>query len=537
MMDKKISEAVASGSCFLGIELGSTRIKAVLTDARLIPVAQGSFTWSDRLENGIWTYDLDDAMKGVAAAYLDMKKDLKEKCGIVPEKLAGVGVSAMMHGYIARDKAGKLLVPFRTWRNTITAQAAEELTRLFNFNIPQRWTIAHLYQALLNNEPHLDYLDNVTALEGYVHEMLTGERVLGIDEASGLMPLAPNATPETAKYDPDMAEKFRKLTASKGRELDIYKLFPKIVPCGEVAGRLTEKGARLLDPEGDLKPGIPFCPPEGDAGTGMVATASVRPLTGNISAGTSIFSMIVLDKPLSYPYPEIDVVCTPAGKQVAMAHCNTCTSDINAWMGMFKQLLATFGAEEKSGDLYEKLFKLAMTGDPDCGGTLSYNFFAGEPVMNLEKGCPMVVREPGRELTLANFMRSLLISSVAGLRYGADILDKEGVKVEKLTAHGGLLTTPGVVQKLLAAALKTRIAVLKTAGEGGPWGMAILAGYMGRKDRTKSLEDFVDEAVLATGEAILEDPEDDIVRGIDAYMQLYRACMPAQTAAASVLAK
>ena len=535
-MNRQIAEAVRAGSCYLGIELGSTRIKAVLTDERLIPVAQGSFTWSDKLENGIWTYDLGDAMRGVAAAYTDMKKDLKEKCGIVPEKLAGAGISAMMHGYIARDKAGKLLVPFRTWRNTITAQAAEELTRLFDFNIPQRWTIAHLYQALLNNEPHLDYLDNVTALEGYVHEMLTGERVLGIDEASGLMPLAPNATPKTAKYDPDMAEKFRKLTASKGREMDIYKLFPKIVPCGEVAGRLTEKGAKLLDPEGDLKPGIPFCPPEGDAGTGMVATASVRPLTGNISAGTSIFSMIVLDKPLSYPYPEIDVVCTPAGKQVAMAHCNTCTSDINAWMGMFKELLKTFGADVDAGDLYTTLFKKAMTGDADCGGTLSYNFFAGEPVMGLEKGCPMTMRVPGRELKLENFVRSLLISSIAGLRFGSDILDKEGVKVTKLTAHGGLLTTPGVVQKLLAAALKTKIAVLKTAGEGGPWGMAILAGYMGRKDKEKSLEDFVDEAVLATGEAIIEEPEDDIVRGIDAYMTSYRALLPSQIAAADVLA-
>ena len=536
-MNRQIADAVKAGSCFLGIELGSTRIKAVLTDAQLIPIAQGSFTWSDRLEDGIWTYDLDDAMKGVSAAYMGMKKDLKEKCGEVPKTLAGVGISAMMHGYIARDKAGKLLVPFRTWRNTITAQAAEELTRLFNFNIPQRWTIAHLYQALLNNEPHLDYLDNVTALEGYVHEMLTGERVLGIDEASGLMPLAPNATAENAKYDPDMAEKFRKLTAEKGREMDIYKLFPRIVPCGEVAGRLTEKGAAMLDPEGDLKPGVPFCPPEGDAGTGMVATASVRPLTGNISAGTSIFSMIVLDKPLSYPYPEIDVVCTPAGKQVAMAHCNTCTSDLNAWMGMFKQLLKTFGAEPDSNELYTRLFKLAMTGEPDCGGTLSYNFFAGEPVMGLEKGCPMTMRVPGKELTLENFMRSLLISSIAGLRFGSDILDKESVKVTKLTAHGGLLTTPGVVQKLLAAALKTKIAVLTTAGEGGPWGMAVLAGYMGRKDRSKSLEDFVDEAVLATGEAIIEEPEEDIARGIDEYMKQYRALLPAQIAAADVLAK
>ena len=529
-MDKHILEAVQTGRTFLGIELGSTRIKAVLTDEDLTPIGQGDFTWQDSLVDGVWTYDLDHAMRRVQTAYLELKKDLRAKCGAVPKTLAGVGISAMMHGYIARDKDGKLLVPFRTWRNTMTGPAAVELTELFNFNIPQRWTIAHLYQALLNNEPHLAQLDNVTALEGYVHEMLTGERVLGIDEASGLMPLAPNATVKDAKYDPDMAEKFRKLTASKGRELDIYKLFPKIVPCGEVAGRLTEKGARLLDPEGDLQPGVPFCPPEGDAGTGMVATASIKPLTGNISAGTSVFSMIVLEKPLKKPHPEIDVVCTPDGKQVAMVHCNTCSSDINAWLGMFKDMLSTFGANVSTNDLYTTLFKKAMEGDPDCGGTLSYNFFAAEPVMGLEKGCPMVIREPGKPLTLENFMRSLLISSVAGLRYGSDILDEEGVHAEQLTAHGGLMKTPGVAQKLLAAALRARIAVLKTAGEGGPWGMAILAAYMGRKNKAQTLEEFVDEAVLSKGGAVVEGPDEKDIAGIDAYMEKYRACMPAQTA-------
>ena len=529
-MNDHIRKAVEGGRAFLGIELGSTRIKAVLVDEDLAPIGQGDFTWSDKLENGVWTYDLDYAMKGVQTAYLELKKDLRGKCGTVPKTLGGIGISAMMHGYIARDKDGKLLVPFRTWRNTMTGQAAAELTKLFNFNIPQRWTIAHLYQALLNGEPHLPYLDNVTALEGYVHEMLTGERVLGIDEASGLMPLAPNATVENAKYDPDMAEKFRKLTASKGRELDIYKLFPRIVPCGEVAGRLTEKGALLLDPEGDLKPGVPFCPPEGDAGTGMVATASIKPLTGNISAGTSVFSMIVLEKPLKKPHEEIDVVCTPDGRQVAMVHCNTCTSDINAWMGVFSQLLKTFGAEVDANTLYTTLFKKAMDGAPDCGGTLSYNFFAAEPVMGLEKGCPMVIREPGKPFTLEDFMRSLLISSVAGLRYGSDILDEEGVHAEQLTAHGGLMKTPGVAQKILAAALRSRIAVLKTAGEGGPWGMAILAAFMGRKDKKQTLAEFVDEAVLAKGGAVIEEPDEADVRGIDAYMEKYRACMPAQTA-------
>ena len=511
MDTEKIREEVLSGKCFLGIEFGSTRIKAVLTAEDLAPIAQGAFSWQDSLKDGVWTYDLGDAVKGLSACYLDLKKDLKGRVLPVPEKLAGIGISAMMHGYIARDAEGALLVPFRTWRNTITGRAAEELTELFGFNIPQRWSIAHLYQAVLNKEEHLERLDSVTTLASYIHELLTGERVIGADDASGMIPLSEDGT----GYDPEMAEKFGKLTG-----LDIFRLFPKVLPAGEEAGRLTEAGALLIDPEGDLKAGIPFCPPEGDAGTGMVATASVRPRTGNVSAGTSIFSMVVMDALPKKVHPEIDIVTTPSGKPVAMVHCNTCSSDINAWMGLFSQVLGAMGTEADMGELYETLFKKAMEAQPDCGGVLNYNFFSGEPVLSLDSGFPAVVRDPDSPLDLPEFMRALLYSSFAALCYGNRILEEDGVQTEKLTGHGGMFKTAGTVQKLMASALRTPVSVMKTAGEGGPWGSAILAAYTAL-GKGQSLEDFTDSKVLAASEVITEQPDEDIAAGFDKYMERY----------------
>ena len=512
MDTEKTRAEVLSGKCFLGIEFGSTRIKAVLTAEDLEPLAQGSFSWQDSLKDGVWTYDLDDAAAGLSECYLDLKKDLRGRGLPVPEKLAGIGVSAMMHGYIARDKEGKLLVPFRTWRNTITGQAAEKLTELFGFNIPQRWSIAHLCQAVLNKEEHIERLDSVTTLASYIHELLTGRKVIGADDASGMIPLAA----DRSGYDPVMAEKFEKLTG-----LDIFRLFPKVLPAGEEAGRLTEAGALMIDPEGDLKSGIPLCPPEGDAGTGMVATASVRPRTGNVSAGTSIFSMIVLEELPKKVHPEIDIVTTPSGEPVAMVHCNTCSSDINAWVGLFSQVLKAAGKEPDMGALYETLFKKAMEAKDDCGGIINYNFFSGEPVLSLGSGFPAVIREPDAPLDLPEFMRALLYSSFAALCYGNRILEKDGVQVDKLTGHGGMFKTPGTVQKLMASALGTPVAVMKTAGEGGPWGSAILAAYMARRDRAQSLEDFTDEHVLAASEVVTEQPDGKIAAGFDKYMESY----------------
>ena len=514
MDTEKTRAEVLSGKCFLGIEFGSTRIKAVLTAEDLEPLAQGAFSWQDSLKDGVWTYGLEDAVRGLSECYLDLKKDLRGRGLPVPEKLAGIGVSAMMHGYIARDKDGKLLVPFRTWRNVITGRAAEELTELFGYNIPQRWSVAHLYQAILNREEHIDRLDSVCTLAVYIHELLTGERVIGSDEASGMFPLSEGGL----EYDPVMADKFAKLT---GGRFDIRKLFPKVLPAGEEAGRLTQEGALLIDPEGDLKPGIPFCPPEGDAGTGMVATASVRPRTGNVSAGTSIFSMIVMDELPKKVHKEIDIVDTPSGKPVAMVHCNTCSSDINAWMGLFGQLLDLMGHGEDSGKLYGTLFRKAMEAEDDCGGILNYNFFAGEPVLSLDEGFPAVIRDPGAPLDLPEFVRALMYSSFAALCCGSRILEEDGVRAEKLTGHGGMFRHPGTVQKLLASALRTPVSVMKTAGEGGPWGAAILAAFMALKEERQSLEDFTDRYVLEASEVTTEQPDAKIAEGFDRYMERY----------------
>lgn len=438
--------------CSLGIELGSTRIKAVLVGDTCKPVAQGDFTWENRLENGIWTYPLEEVWQGVQAAYAALAADVLAKCGQPLTTVGCIGVSAMMHGYLAFDAAGKLLVPFRTWRNTMTGAAAEELTSAFGFNIPQRWSAAHLYQAMLNREPHLPQLDFFTTLAGYVHWQLTGRKVLGEGDASGMFPI--DST--TGGYDAAMLAKFNALADKQGCPVDLVKLLPTVLPAGEDAGMLTVEGAKRLDPTGTLQPGIPFCPPEGDAGTGMVATNSVAPRTGNVSAGTSIFAMVVLEKPLSKVYPEIDMVTTPDGAAVAMVHCNNCTSDLNAWVDLLAESAALCGANIDKGALFTLLFNESLHGAPDCGGITPVNYISGESVTHLDAGVPLLLRRPDSAFTLANFMRANIYSAFATLAMGLEILRKENVTVNTLLGHGGIFKTPGVAQRYLAAAAGAR---------------------------------------------------------------------------------
>jgi len=483
----------------LGIELGSTRIKAVAVDESFGTAASGVHAWENRLAGGYWTYDLDDVWSGVAEAVRRLRL---EELGIKPDCL---GFSAMMHGYLVFDAEGGQLAPFRTWRNTNTARAAAELTALFNFNIPQRWSVAHLYQAILDGEAHVGRISYITTLAGYVHWKLTGEKVLGIGDASGMFPVTDGA------YDPVMVRKFKELTG-----IDWNEIAPRILKAGEPAGSLKE-------PFCGIPAGTPLCPPEGDAGTGMVATNSVAERTGNISAGTSIFAMSVLEKPLSGVYPEIDIVATPAGKPVAMVHCNSCTTDLDAWIKLFGEALALFGADVSNDALFETLYRLALAGDADCGGLLSYNFYAGEPVLGLERGAPLFMRRPDSAFTLPNFMRCLLYSAMAALKIGMEILEKEGVLPEKILGHGGLFKTPLVGQRLMAAALNIPVCVMETAGEGGPWGMALLAAYRAGAPAAESLDAFLENRVFAGGDARRAEPDEADRRGFAAYMEEYRA--------------
>ena len=483
--------------CSLGIELGSTRIKAVLVGDTCKPVAQGDFTWENRLENGIWTYPLEEVWQGVQAAYAALAADVLAKCGQPLTTVGCIGVSAMMHGYLAFDAAGKLLVPFRTWRNTMTGAAAEELTAAFGFNIPQRWSIAHLYQAMLNREPHLPQLDFFTTLAGYVHWQLTGRKVLGEGDASGMFPI----NSATGGYDAAMLAKFNALADKQGCPVDLVKLLPAVLPAGEDAGMLTVEGAKRLDPTGTLQPGIPFCPPEGDAGTGMVATNSVAPRTGNVSAGTSIFAMVVLEKPLSRVYPEIDMVTTPDGAAVAMVHCNNCTSDLNAWVDLLAESAALCGADIDKGALFTLLFNESLHGAPDCGGITPVNYISGESVTHLDAGVPLLLRRPDSAFTLANFMRSQLCAVMAALAVGMRILEDEQVKIDHLTGHGGIFKTPGVAQRYLAAAMAAPVSVLSGAGEGGPYGMALLAQYLTVHAAGRTLEDFLEQDVFRVEES------------------------------------
>ena len=519
---------IEAGKAILGIELGSTRIKAVLIDQENKPIAQGSHTWENQLVDGLWTYSIEAIWSGLQDCYADLRTNVKNAYGIEIETLAAIGVSAMMHGYMPFNKKEEILVPFRTWRNTNTGRAAAALSELFVYNIPLRWSISHLYQAILDNESHVNEIDFLTTLAGYVHWQITGEKVLGIGDASGMLPIDPT----THNYSAEMVAKFNKLIAPKEYNWKLEEILPKVLSAGENAGVLTPEGSKKLDASGHLKAGIPVCPPEGDAGTGMVATNAVKQRTGNVSAGTSSFSMIVLEKELSKPYEMIDMVTTPDGSLVAMVHCNNCTSDLNAWVNLFKEYQELLGIPVDMDEIYSKLYNIALTGDTDCGGLLSYNYISGEPVTGLADGRPLFVRSANDKFNLANFMRTHLYASVGVLKIGNDILfNEEKIKVDKITGHGGLFRTKGVGQRILAAAINSPISVMETAGEGGAWGIALLGSYLVNNEKKQSLADFLDESVFVGDAGIEVSPTPEDVAGFNAYIENYKAGLPIEEAA------
>ena len=509
-----------SNRTMLGLELGSTRIKAVAIDENHVPVSSGDYTWKSSFENGVWTYSLEEVWKGLKTAVAGLEHR---------ENIAAMGVSAMMHGYLAFDKDWNLLVPFRTWQNTITAQAAAELTEAFRFNIPQRWSVSHLYQAVLNGEAHVPEIAHITTLAGYVHFMLTGVNAIGVGEASGMFPI----DSETCDYDAAMMAKFNDLVSDRNLPWTLSGILPKVLVAGEQAGTLTAEGAQRLD--NLLSPGIPFAPAEGDAGTGMTATNAVAPRTGNVSAGTSIFSMVVLEKPLEKVYEEIDLVTTPTGKPVAMVHCNNCTNDTNAWVGVLGETAKLFGAAPSTGDLYTRLYEKSLEGDPDCGGLLVCNYMAGEGVTHMDAGRPMVIRKPDSKFTLANFFRAQLYSTMSTLKIGMDILAGEQVAIDSLTGHGGLFKTPVVGQKYMAAACNAPVTCMETAGEGGPYGMALLAAYMLRKEAGETLEDYLNAHVFANAKGTTLAPQQADVDGFNAYITRYKAMLEVERKAVEVL--
>ena len=520
--------AIEAGKTILGIEFGSTRIKAVLINEKNEPIAQGSHDWENRLENGIWTYSLEDIWGGLQDCYASLKKDVEAQYGTKLTTIGAIGFSAMMHGYMPFDKDGELLVPFRTWRNTITEQAAKILTKEFNYNIPQRWSIAHLYQAILNGEEHLPRVTHFTTLEGYVHWKLTGRKVLGIGEASGMFPI----DEKTCSWNQTMMKRFNELIADKNLPWTLEDLLPEILMAGDPAGELTEEGAKLLDPAGDLAAGIPLCPPEGDAGTGMTATNSVAPKTGNVSAGTSVFAMVVMDENLKNVHEEIDMVTTPTGKPVAMVHCNNCTSDLNAWVNLFGEFAEAIGAPTDKNTLFSVLYNKALEGDKDCGGLMAYNYFSGESITGFEEGRPLFVRLPDAKMNLANFMRTHLMTSLGALKVGLDILFKEeGVKLDNIYGHGGLFKTKGVGQRIMAAAINAPVSLMETAGEGGAWGIALLASYMLQKEEGESLEDFLADKVFHGEKGVTLDPDPADVEGFDRFIEAYKAVLAAERAA------
>lgn len=530
-----VKETIENGRAVLGIEFGSTRIKAVLIDENHAPIAGGSHEWENRYENGVWTYSLDDIWNGLTDCYASLKADVKEKYGVTLKKLGAIGFSAMMHGYMVFDKEGELLVPFRTWRNSITEEAADELTSLFNYNIPQRWSIAHLYQAMLNDEEHLPRIDYMTTLEGFIHWKLTGERVIGVGEASGMFPIDTT----TKNYNANMVGRFDSLIEERNARGDkpqlpwrLMDIMPKVLLAGAEAGSLTAEGAALLDKDGDLEAGIPLCPPEGDAGTGMTATNAVAVRTGNVSAGTSVFAMIVMEKELSKVYPEIDLVTTPTGNLVSMVHCNNCTSDLNAWVNIFKEFEEALGIPVDMNKLFSVLYNKALEGDADCGGLMSYGYISGENITHMEEGRPLFVRNTNSNFSLANFMRTHLYTSLGALKIGLDILLKEeGVKVDSITGHGGLFKTKGVGQRFLAAAMDTPITVMETAGEGGAWGMALLAAYMIKKGNNETLDDYLNNKVFAGQSGSTMEPDAEDVKGFDEFIARYKAGLAVERAA------
>ena len=519
---------------FLGIELGSTRIKAALIDGTYSIAASGAHDWENKFENGVWTYALDDVWAGVRDAFGKLADDYQVRHGAPLTEIDAIGVSAMMHGYLVFGKDGELLTPFRTWRNTSTERAAFALTELFDFNIPQRWSVAHLYEAVLDGEPHVGDIAFMTTLAGYVHWKLTGRKVLGVGDASGVFPVVSAPGETVCRYDARIMSLFDTLTPKTGWRL--ADILPDILGAGEIAGELTAEGAKLLDPSGRIRPGIPLCPPEGDAGTGMVATNSISERTGNISACTSVFAMIVLENGISKPYVEIDMVATPDGKPVAMVHCNNCTSDLDAWVRLFAELSGLTGGGMNKPELYDALYAKALEGDADCGGLLSYNYYAGEPITGFERGCPLFTRMPGSRLTLANFMRAMLFSTMATLKIGMDILlEKERARIDRLFGHGGLFKTKAVGQRLMAAALNVPVAVMESAGEGGAWGVALLAAYMSMKNDGETLEDFLAQRVFAGGAGVSVEPDPRDVEGFVKFMERYAKGLSIERAAVECL--
>lgn len=523
-----VKQAILENRTALGIEFGSTRIKAVLVDDTNQPIASGAHEWENRLENGIWTYHIDEIWTGIQSCYQDMVQDVKNKYDIELTSFGAFGVSAMMHGYIPFDKEGNLLAPFRTWRNNITGQACGVLFDLFQYNIPQRWTIAHLYQAILNGEEHVKDIDYVNTLESYVHWKLTGKRVIGIGEAAGMFPLDYS----TKDYNQEMVDKFDALVAPYGFPWKLRDILPKVLVAGEDAGCLTAEGAKLLDVTGKLQAGIPVCPPEGDAGTGMVATNSVAPRTGNVSAGTSVFASIVLEHDLSKPYRELDMVSTPSGDLVAMAHSNNCTSDLNAWVSLFQEFASCLGADTNLGKIFGVLYNKAMEGDVDGGGLLSYCYFSGEHMTGFEEGRPMVVRSPESKFSLANFMRTNLYTCFGAMRVGMNILtEQEGVKIDRLLGHGGMFKTKGVGQQILADAVNAPVSVMETAGEGGAWGIAVLASYLINKEEGEPLDHFLNVKVFGDNQGTTLSPTPEGVAGYNQFMERYMKGLSIERAA------
>ncbi|MBR0524925.1 MAG: FGGY-family carbohydrate kinase [Prevotella sp.] len=521
-MAMNAKEIIQSGKAILGIEFGSTRIKAVLIDPEYKVIAQGSHNWENQLVDGLWTYSIEAIWFGLQDCYANLRKEVLEKYDTEIEILASIGISAMMHGYMAFNDKDEILVPFRTWRNTNTGKAAKELSDLFVYNIPLRWSISHLYEAILDNEDHVKDIKYQTTLAGYIHWQLTGKKVLGIGDASGMIPV----DPDTKTYNADMVEKFNKLIEPRGFGWTLLDIFPKVLVAGEDAGYLTPEGAHKLDISGHLKAGIPLCPPEGDAGTGMVATNAVKQRTGNVSAGTSSFSMIVLEKDLSKPYEPIDIVTTPDGSLVAMVHCNNCTSDINAWVNLFKEYQEMMGMPVDMNEIYTRLFNKALEGDADCGGLMAFNYVSGEPITGLSDGRPLFVRSANDKFSLANFMRTHLYGAIGVLKIGNDILLKEEhVKVDRITGHGGYFKTKGVGQRMLAAALSSPISVMETAGEGGAWGIALLAAFLVNNNGKLSLADYLEENVFAGDAGVEIAPTDEDAAGFNRYIERYKKAL------------
>lgn len=532
MNQEKIRNAINQGKTFLGMELGSTRIKAVLIGEDHMPVASGGHEWENQYVDGIWTYSLSDVWEGIQDCYRKLAEDVRNRYQTDIRRVSAIGISAMMHGYLAFDQKGEQLAQFRTWRNTCTEQAAKELTTLFQYNIPLRWSIAHLYQAVLNQEEHVKQVEFITTLSGYVHWKLTGKKVLGIGDAAGMFPI----DTEKKDYYDRMLEKFNELVATHGYSWNVKSMLPKVLTAGEDAGVLTEEGARMLDPTGMLEAGIPMCAPEGDAGTGMVATNSVGVRTGNVSAGTSIFAMLVLEKELQKLHEEIDMVTTPAGDLVAMVHCNNCTSDINDWVRLFQEFGEAMGMTLDKGELFTMLYKKALEGDPDCGGMMSYCYLSGEPITGLDEGRPLFVRMPDSRFSLANFMRTHILSPLGGLRLGMDILtQEEQVTVDKVLGHGGFFKTPEVGQRMMAAAMEAPVTVMETAGEGGAWGIALLASYLVERNVEETLEEYLKERVFSDAKSVTLEPDAEDVRGFRDFMVRYKKGIAIEKAAADYM--